>query len=480
MHWLQQGSTDHYPTSNVRQLSYGPGAVYWQLHLWSLWDGDRAASLVQWFASIGSALALSVWIRRLIPRGSVGLAVLVGLTLPMGILQASSSQTDLQVTAWLLIAVTLMARTKSGKSSSLVFAGVAFGMAVLTKPVAVLVGVPLATLVLWKIYRRSSATNALRAGLVTVVLGLLVCAPHFWRNQTTFGDPLGSSAGTLLEERSIGDLTANATRWALLNVPSMTAWETATDMLKGMGVDVNNPATTYHGLHFSPAHREIVYRLLLPDEDFAAYTPVLILIAILAVIFWRRRVISPGARPWWVAMTIAALLYPTMLQWQCWGNRLLLPLAWFALPLLLVRTGVSSSPIARRVVAIGLLLFTSFTVGFSINRPLVELPPTWRFAGDTLPPYAASRDDRFYLGYNEEAADVAAQFVTLAAERKWRAIGLQVDWNYPEYVLWRALHEAGQGHVQVHHVNTVEGNGLVPLTLKFDGYLHSESSDPPP
>lgn len=480
MHWLQQGSTDHYPTSNVRQLTYGPGAVYWQLHLWSLWDGDRAASLVQWFASIGSALALSVWIRRLISRRAVGLAILVGLTLPMGILQASSSQTDLQVTAWLLIAVTLMSRATSGKTSSLVFSGLAFGMAVLTKPVAVLVGVPLAVLVLWQIYQRNSGVATIRAGVITVVLGLLVCAPHFWRNQSMFGDPLGSSGGTLLEEWSLGDLTANTTRWALLNVPSMTVWESASELLEGIGADVNNPATTYHGLHFSPAHREIVYRLLLPDEDFAAYTPILILTSILAAVFWRRRENSPGARPWWIAMTVAALLYPAILQWQCWGNRLLLPLAWFALPLLLARTGVSNSLIGRRVVAVTLLLYASFAVGYSINRPLVELPATWRFAGDTQPPYAASRDDRFSLGYNNEATNVVTQFVTLAAQGDWRAIGLQVDWNYPEYVLWRALHEAGLGHVQVHHVSTVEGNGLVPLTLRFDGVLHSESAIPPP
>ena len=228
---------------------------------------------------------MSVWIRRLIPRGTMGLAVLVGLTLPMGILQASSSQTDLQVAAWLLIAVALMSRSTSDQTHSLGFAGLAFGLAVLTKPVAVLVGVPLALLVLWKISRQSSWAAAARAGLITVALGILICAPHFGRNQSTFGDPLGSSAGTLLEERSAADLVANATRWALLNVPSMTAWETAADVLEGIGADVNNPATTYHGLHFSPAHPEIVHRLLLPDEDFAAYTPTLVLIAVLTVIF---------------------------------------------------------------------------------------------------------------------------------------------------------------------------------------------------
>ena len=50
MHWFQQGTLEHYPTSNTRQLAYGPGAAYWQAQLWSLFDGDRAAHLPQWAA----------------------------------------------------------------------------------------------------------------------------------------------------------------------------------------------------------------------------------------------------------------------------------------------------------------------------------------------------------------------------------------------------------------------------------------------
>lgn len=479
MHWLQQGSTDHYATSNVRQLSYGPGAVYWQSHLWSLWDGDRAACLVQWFASIGSGLALSIWIRQLVPVGSVGLAVLVGLTLPMGILQASSSQTDLQVTAWLLVAVTLMI-SAAQNPRRFVWAGLAFGLAVLTKPVAVLVGVPLALLVLFKTHRRGDWGPTIRAGLVTALFGLLVCAPHFWRNNRTFEDPLGPSAGTLLEDRSIGSLTSNTARWMLLNVPSLSAWQSTANVLQHFGINENDPATTYHGLHFSPARPEIVYRLLLPDEDFAAYTPTLILIGVLALIFWRQRDRSNVARPWLITIAVAWLLYPLMLQWQCWGNRLLLPVAWFALPLLLARTGVGRSNLARRITVIVLILQAGFMVGFSLNRPLVELPESWRFAGDTQPPYALSRDERFYLSYNAEAATVAQRFATLAAAREWRAIGLQTDWNYPEYVLWRALHQAGLDYVQVHHAQTVDGHGLEPVQLKFDGYVSSESALPPP
>lgn len=480
MHWLQQGTTDHYATTNVRQLSYGPGAAYWQLHLWSLWDGDRAACLVQWFASIGAAVALSVWLRRLVPAGALSLAILIGLTLPMGILQASSSQTDLQVTAWLLAGVVLLASASPQQRLRFICAGFAFGMAVLTKPVAVLVGLPLAGLVCWQKWRMFGVGSAVRMATVTAAMGLLVCAPHFGRNLVVFDHPVGPSAGTLLETHEGGALVANATRWLMLNVPVMSAWHTTAALLESAGVDVNDPATTFQGLHFAPARPEIVYRLWLPDEDFAAYTPTLILIGLCLLAGWRHREQATTARPWWIALAVSATLYPLLLQWQCWGNRLLLPLMWFALPLLLARTGIHRVAWGRHMLVAALMLQAGFYLTFSLNRPLAPLPENWRFAGNTQPPYSLSRDERFYLGYNGEAADTARQFALLAREHKWRAIGLQTDWNYPEYVLWRALHEAGLDHVQVHHTTTVEGHGLTPVAMRFDGYVKVESVLPPP
>ncbi|GAB5558965.1 MAG: hypothetical protein SynsKO_06120 [Synoicihabitans sp.] len=480
MHWLQQGSTDHYPTSNARQLSYGPGAVYWQLHLWSLWDGDRAATLVQWFASIGAALALSRWLRPLIPHRVIGLAVLTALALPMSLLQASSSQTDLQVTAWLLTALALIGGKTRSNSTRSVWAGLAFGLAVLTKPVAALVGTPLALLVVAREFQRRGTLPALRAAALIGIAGLLVCTPHVVRNLQTFGNPLGSSGGTLLERHAPIELIGNTARWLMLNVPSMSAWESTHTLLAAAGVDTNASATTYPGLHFSPAHSAIVHRLSLPDEDFAAYTRVLILIGLAAAFGWRKRIKLPRSSGWIIATLIGVALYPLLLKWQVWGNRLLLPAAWILLPLWLAKTGVAQTPRGRRALAGLLALNAMFVLVFSINRPLVALPETWQFAGETHPPYVKSRDERFYLSYNAEAADVARQFAALAAERNWRAIGLKTDWNYPEYVLWRALHDAGMDHVQVHHVQTIEGNGLIPVEMPFNGYIETKSSLPAP
>ena len=53
VHWMQNRSVDHYPTSIDRQLYLGPWTEFAILHLQVLTGGDRWANLVQWMALPG-------------------------------------------------------------------------------------------------------------------------------------------------------------------------------------------------------------------------------------------------------------------------------------------------------------------------------------------------------------------------------------------------------------------------------------------
>ena len=184
----------------------------------------------------------------------------------------------------------------------------------------------------------------------------------------------------------------------------------------------------------------------------------------------------PSLKVWGIAIAIAAISYPIMIKWQIWGNRLLLPLAWLIFPLWMARTGVVHVPFIRRLAIILLIAQTLFVLTFSLNRPWVNLPDSWRFAGNTQPAYTHSRNERFYLSYNQEAASKAQRLANLVKTNNWKSIGLRVDKNYPEYVLWRALHQLGLDHVQIHHTQSVPGNGLVPKQLEFHDYVLSETA----
>jgi hypothetical protein len=374
MHWFQQGTLEHYPTSNVRQLAYGPGAAYWQVQLWSLFDGDLAANLPQWAALVGSAIALTLWLQRFFDHRTLAPAVLTALTLPMVLLQASSTQTDLLVGCWLLIAAVMLSSRDSADLPAASLAGLAIGLAVVTKPSAVLFVAPLAIVAGWRIIRTRGSAPAFRAGLLWVVVSLVVCLPHFSRNQRWFGQPLGHDFGTVVESFSPPLAAANGIRWLLLNIPSMGAWQAAAGLIESAGIDPNHPAISFREYKFSPPSAAVVYRLLLPDEDFAGCTVSLLLIALLALAP-RARLVPPGAErragaqpltPWLVALVAMLALNFVVLKWQVWGNRLLLPWTLFACPVLVAMTGVWRQRHLRMLYCGILLLQAAFVLTFSL------------------------------------------------------------------------------------------------------------------
>lgn len=462
MHWFQQATLEHYPTSNFRQLAYGPGGSYWQVQLWSLFDGDRAANLPQWAALVGCALALPLWLQHFFDRRAIALAVLTALTLPMALLQASSTQTDLQVGCWLLIATTLLSVRDRRDLSTAGLAGLAIGLAVVTKPNTVIWVAPLAVIAFWQLARAHGVGGAVRVALVWVTLSLLVCLPHFTRNWRWFGQPLGHTHGTIVESVSPALAVANTARWLMLNVPSMNAWLGLARTLEMAGIDPNHPAITFEDSKFSPPSRYVVYRLLLPDEDFAGYTVTLLLVGLFGLAAKFRSGLIPGPAPssaraerfapWLVALAVMFGLNCTLLKWQFWGNRLLLPWALLAFPVLVIQSGIWRRQLLRRLLGCLLLLQAVFVLCFSLNRPLIPLPPAWHYTG-AVPLFSASRTERFLAGYNAEAAQTGEKLVDMVRDHHWRRVGLAVDENYPEYALWRALHGAGFDQVELHHIN---------------------------
>ncbi|MFB2893483.1 hypothetical protein ACE1CI_11270 [Aerosakkonemataceae cyanobacterium BLCC-F50] len=84
MHWIQNQTVAHFPTHNLRQISFAPGASYIVTHLQILSGGDRFANCVQWFAFFGSAIGTSLIVKHfgLIPLVS-NLLRNVALNLPL-------------------------------------------------------------------------------------------------------------------------------------------------------------------------------------------------------------------------------------------------------------------------------------------------------------------------------------------------------------------------------------------------------------
>ena len=102
MHWIQDHSVAYYPTNYILQLVYPAFSEYVIMHFQLLSGGDYWANIVQWLAMCGSLVGVSLIARELGAgrRGQI-LSALIALTIPMGVLQATSTQTDYVDTLWL-------------------------------------------------------------------------------------------------------------------------------------------------------------------------------------------------------------------------------------------------------------------------------------------------------------------------------------------------------------------------------------------
>jgi hypothetical protein len=140
-HWIQNQTVAHYPTNYLPQLTQSPWTEFAILHLQILSGGDRFANLVQWFSMIGSLVGVSLIARELGASlsGQIFSAVFAA-TLPMGILQASSTKNDYAVGFWLVcLAYFILVAIGSKKiiKNSLPI-GASLGLALLTKGTAYL------------------------------------------------------------------------------------------------------------------------------------------------------------------------------------------------------------------------------------------------------------------------------------------------------------------------------------------------------
>jgi hypothetical protein len=436
-HWIQNGDVRHYPTYIVRQNSAAPGAEFIIANIQVLAGSDRLANLVQWASMIGSLAGVSLVTRLLgSDRRAQLLTVIVAATIPMGVLQASSTQNDYVVALWLVCLAVFVLRPAHPT-----LVGAALGLLLLTKPTGYVFALPL---IVW--FAVSSIAHehrvAWRRLALVVLVALALNAGYFVRNIATFGAPLGPGSegqhgeyqyinGTIGVKPMLSVALRNlavhlGTPWPRVNAMTEGAVGAAHRLLR---LDVNDPRTTWFTTEF---------RVLPPSthEDSAANGVhlVLIVVAIVVSITWQRR--RPIA--WSLVIAFGFLLFSAVFRWQPWHSRLELPLFVLAAPLV----GMALAP--RRIgpaVAVALLLLALDPLLWNATRPLVG--PRNIFQEDREAQYFVTRPD---LQPPYRAAIERARALGCAD------IGLMFAGSEPEYPFWVLAKSALGERVRLEHV----------------------------
>ena len=471
MHWIVNRSVDFFPTPSDRQLWMPPFAEYAILHFQVLAGNDRFANMVQWMSMFGSVIAASLVASRL-GAGQKGqlFAALFAVTLPMGVLQSSSTQTDYVAAFWGIclayFAISEAGRVVSGSANSLVInsflMALAFGLGVLTKGTFVVCALPFLLLLLAVlIWKKRWILSAKFAALGLAVL-LLLNSSLWMKNYTTFGNPLGpateslgSTAFTLAAVFSTG-LRNAAMQMAFDTGPANKVLYLATQKIHEiLGLDINDPRTTLgvyrirHSVHedFAGNNWHFIFSTLATIYAFVVFSKK----------FFRQGIEGKqdntlpdgegfsGKLPLFYAITVLLfyLLFSALFKWQDTDSRLLLP--WFLIATPLVGWAFGR---VNRYIQIGiviLLTLSSLTVLLSNpSRPLIA-------TGQNESILTASRmKTRF--NNSPEVMDGYISVAVTARDLKCESIGLELDSSTPEYLIWAILSPSGRSLSQVEHL----------------------------
>jgi hypothetical protein len=206
-HWAQDRSLGPFATGILRQAYMGPGAEFAVLHLYILEGDDRLANFVEWLAMIVCIIGAAKITADLggTDKGQ-WIAGLFVATLPMGIAQATSTMTDFVVAWWVVCAAAEVSEmfSSTARVDHAVYASLAGGLALLTKPTGAVFLAPLALLAFWKLIRNVRPRQVLLVGALGVGAIVVLNAGHMSRNHIVFGGLFGSPSRGTIQRLAMG------------------------------------------------------------------------------------------------------------------------------------------------------------------------------------------------------------------------------------------------------------------------------------
>jgi len=461
MHWIQNHSVAHYPTNIDRQLVLAPLSEFMMLHLQVLSGSDRFANCVQWFSLVGSAVGVSLIARALL--GSLSsqiVAASIAVSLPMGLLQSTSTQNDYAVAFWLVCLAYYIIRAKQcGAAKNTLLVGICLGLAILTKGTAYLVAAPFMLMYLWHLVTRGMKT-ALTSMLILALAVLLINGGHFARNFTLYGSPLSPGTGNdvICKRVDAGSIISGVTKNVATQLATgmegaNTALLALTNAVHGvLGVALNDPELASDNFYLLPVQVQ-------NHEDYAPNPLHMTLLLVSGVVLvLRRKTISREVILLAIASMLSFIVLSLSLKWTPYLSRYFLPVFVLSAPAVaLLFDGVKRRPLVS-CCAMVLLVSGGFVLAHNSTRPLVGQQSV----------FVTKRLDQYFMG-SPKAQMYFTSVASMAKAQPIRNIGItDSDANMLEYLLWVLMNDSGANY-RIEHVDVKNPSGRIKL-IGFSPY----------
>ena len=473
-HWIENRSLAFYPTSIMRQNEMFPVAEILLLQTRILGESDVFYPLVQWASMVCSVAAVFRITRQLGGNESqCWMAAVFLVTLPIGILESTSTQNDYVATALLACGVTLgleaMAEPRPA-FGRIMATTAAIGLSGMVKPTGFMFGAGFAV---WFAIGLSWRVTLLpwlgRAVGVVLVLALTV-APFASRYMATREGNARSFETTYVNgsfgvKQTVDNLFRHVVANLVTGVPPIDAvtsraaqWAATASSFDTYRLDTTVPGQPA----LEPPKGPYIFH-----EDYAPnlFHSILVLIALGATAARLRQPMPAVRRIYWAAWLAGVVVFAAVLRWGLWQTRF--HLTAFALAAPIVATAwpqrwshsrrAVALPLALGLSSLPVLMFnqSSEFVPLLRNRPL----PLLRDRPSYL---TQSAMERLFI-HQPQLLGPYQTAVELIARSHASQVGLVLGGDSWEYPVWRMLRDRKLAHpVRIEHVD-VSGNPRWPL-----------------
>ena len=449
MHWIQNSNIDFYPTDDLRQLILAPFSEFVILHLYLIFGSDIFSNFVQWYSMFICMITISLISKELGCNSKFQIfTVLFCSTLPMGILQSTSTQTDYLTAMWLAIMVFFLIKyLKSNYFVNLFGFALTLALAILTKGTTYIFAL---SFCIWiSLYVLLKKKNHFKYLFIIPIIVLIFNFGHLSRNINFTGNPLGVSSESpswLNKSFNLKSFTSNFVRNIGLNlsIPSEkinnNTAKQITLFLNKFNISTKDPNTTKipHRGYYIPFS---FY------ESTAPNTLHFLLIIFTVIFFLINKQLNTIQKNYFYSVIFGFLFFSFLLIWTAQHNRLLLTFFILSSPLVAIFLLNLKMSKIKKIISIFLIVYSVPYILFNKTRPLAaELTLVNGVPKLYLPNYLKEEKNEMYFIadkiYNKRNLfDYYNQSAKIIKSKNCKRIGFDSAGTNIEYPLWVILKE---------------------------------------
>lgn len=477
-HWAQDQGLYHYATAYDHQLFMPIWAETAILQLRILFGSDQLSNLIQWFSYVG-CIIVAASIARLLkfPRKAQIVSAVFAATIPLALLESTSTQNDLVVAYWLscLAFLILYASHKQFNRLTTLMIAAVTGLGILTKVTFYVYALPAWIAIISLLLMNYSKPQVLGRIGSSVVVILAINAGFWARNLSTYGNPIGpseivKSSATLLSIRGPVETV----------LPEGVSTDVTGEANLGSGGRDKTSLLEWFGVILREEKRMVMWNLAVPlsplrdrisavdamlvltlDQDQYSNLDaalwnhedtvgnplqlVLIALAIPALLALARNSFDNKQLAYYGALILLGyILLPVIISNAAtiFGIRFQLPFFILASPLISALYLVIPTQAVRRMIVFSLLVFALPWLLFNNTRPIIGWQP---FVTRVNSVFLAGNDELLFAMRQGEKDEYQAITSALQA-RGCKQIGLDLDSHDYEYLFWHLLDAPESGN----------------------------------